>query len=236
MSKKNHNKNKIVFLWLPVLMLVLIAISVDENNVQDSVQQNSRSISSTNDKKNDVSSWVDPKKATDSSPLIPVPDGELVALLERYDLNYKKDVLRVEDQTWYFSDRYSLVPKFQFKESMGKIVGGDDFYVVAELFNPLAMEKFPPLVISYNTGSIVPITGDFYVKYEEFHQASSAFRSSKQLHKIVHTKTLKELNRFQLVPERKDQIMEVFKKLKGLEGTHSIVHVDFIKKYIVRPI
>lgn len=244
-QKKNKNKNKIVFLWLPVLLFVLIAISLDDDNIHKNSTSTSLNVSSMPSSSRSVASVSTPqnisgvKKITqDTSPFVPSTDPEFIALLDKYDLNNQHDVVRVEDQTWYFSDRYSLVPKYKFNDSMGKVISNDEFYVVAELNNPQMMEKFPPLVVSYNTGSIVPITGDFFIKYENISQATAGINSStdKDHHRIIQTPILSELSRFQLIPQRKDQIVSVFKKLKSLEGSNSIVHVDFITKYMSKPI
>jgi hypothetical protein len=186
-------------------------------------------------KKGDKTSTVATNHASSSLPQIPSQNEPIISLLEKYEIDYKKDAVVVGDQTWFFSDKYSIVPKGLFKEGMGKVAGQDDFFVITELYGNRSVEKFPPLVVSYNTGSIVPITGDLFIKYENFSESYDFLRKTKNS-KIIRSKSLTEISRMQLVPQRKDQVVAFFKKVKSFEGQHSIVHVDFIKNYIAKPI
>lgn len=188
----------------------------------------------TNNQQNRSLASRNPASQNDQSS-IPHQDSPIINLLERFEIDPKNDFLNVGYDTWFISSKYSIVPISRFNENMGTVVEKTSQHVVAELFSGNLQEKFPPLVISYSTGNIIPLTGDILIKYEENVLTVKKFLSQYKGTLVIDNKELRSINLLQLAVKRKNEIFQLYELILSSVGKNNIVSVELEQRHLARP-
>lgn len=246
MKKKSTSQFSIFILGI-FIMMVVIRFMLDQVNTSnsnskpnlastkvgttDDVSKNATALNINNNFQQN-SKVNDRKPASEEQvPIIPEPDAPIMKLLEQFDLDAQKDAVIMGYDTWFVSDKYSAVPLKSFKPDMGRLVHQTDLFAVVELSNRSLQDLYPPLVISYSTGSIVPITGDLVIKYDQNSLPVKNYLKKFQETLVIDNKEVQSLHLLQFSLKRKSEVFKIYGEINGAIGNHNIVSVELIKRY-----
>jgi hypothetical protein len=163
-------------------------------------------------------------------------DEPTINLLEKFELDPKKDVRQVGFDRWFVSDKYSLVPRTRFRESMGRVIENTPQFVIAEIYNGQLQERFPPLVISHSTGNIVPLTGELIIRYQGDPLDTKKYLSTLKGSLVVDHSNLRSIRILQLSIKRKNEIFKFYDQIQKNIGRYNIEYVELEQRHLIRPI
>lgn len=242
---KNQNKNK--FTGLAILIFLVFVLYLFNKNDPTNLNQDSTDQANKTNTTYDVTKKTSSNKnsnnhaansfaqnripaSTNAAPSNPIPNSETLKLLEMLDINYQTDHKSVQEDIWYVSYKYVLIPNSEYKESMGKVKTKTDLFVVVEATGSLG-DDYPPVVVSYSNGSIVQLTGDISIKYQAQGQNTRRYLATNfKDDRILDEAKLREINLLYLILKKKGDILNAYDQLAPQVGNFEIARVELKEK------